>query len=109
MSEFEHKRVRRSPQELAEAADVQIQELEELIPELEERKQAAINEFDRKIDKLYNRIEKLQERKKALLGPKPARKPRKTKKQKIEELLKKAQKAGMKPEQIAEALGVDLA
>ena len=50
----------------------------------------------------------MEQRKKEILAPKPPRKPRKTKKQKIAEIVKQAQKSGMKPEQIAEALGVNI-
>ena len=53
-------------------------------------------------------IQHLVEAKKAeILAPKK-RKPRKTKKQKLEAILKQAQKAGLKPEEIAERLGVTL-
>ena len=40
------------------------------------------------------------------LAPKPPRKPRKTKKQKIQELIQTASKSGLKPEEIAERLGL---
>ena len=44
----------------------------------------------------------------AILVQKPPHKPRKTKKQKIADILKKAQKSGMKPDEIAVALGIEL-
>ena len=74
----------------------------------EEKKQAAIDEFDKKIEAVRAKIKELEEKKKAILAPKPARKPRMTKKQKLEAILKQAQKSGKTPEEIAEALGVSL-
>ena len=84
MAENETRRVRRTPQQLAEAVDEQISKQEAVIVGYEE------------------------EKKKAILAPKPARKPRMTKKQKLEAILKQAQKSGKTPEEIAEALGVSL-
>ena len=49
MSENETKRARRTPQELAAAVDEKIQALEESIIAIEEKKQAAIDDFDSKI------------------------------------------------------------
>ena len=50
--------------------------------------------------------EELEQQKKDVLAPKPPRKPRKTKKQKIQELIQTASKSGLKPEEIAERLGL---
>ena len=50
--------------------------------------------------------EQLEQQKKDILAPKPPRKPRKTKKQKIQELIQSASKSGLKPEEIAERLGL---
>ncbi len=111
MPESEAKRVRRTPQQLAEAVIEQISKQEANISEYEARKQAAIDEFDKKIETARAKIKGLEEKKAALLAPKPARKarkPRMTKKKKMEAILKKAQKAGKTPEEIAEALGLDL-
>ncbi len=111
MPENEAKRVRRTPQQLAEAADEQIGKLEAAISDYEARKQAAVNEYDKRIDAANAKINALKEKKAAILAPKPARKtrkPRMTKKRKLEAILKQAQKAGKTPEEIAEALGVDL-
>ena len=104
MSESSAKRVRRTPEQLAEAVDEQIRKQEAVITELEGKKQAAAKEYDEKIEA----IKGLEDKKAAILAPKPARKPRMTKKQKMEAILKQAQKAGKTPEQIAEALGLDL-
>ena len=108
MAENEAKRVRRSPQQLAEAVDVQISKLETTISGLEAKKQAFEAECDKKIDEARGKIKQLEEKKAAILAPKPPRKPRMTKKQKIEAIVKKAQKAGKSAEEIAEALGIDI-
>ena len=50
---------------------------------------------------------KLAERKKEVLSPKK-RKPRKSKAERIRELVKQAQKSGMKLDEIAEKLGMPL-
>ena len=49
----------------------------------------------------------LEEKKAAIFAPKSKRKVRKTKKQKIQDILKQAQKAGMNLQEIAECLGID--
>lgn len=108
MAENESKRVRRTPQQLAAAVDKQISKQETVIAGYEAKKQAAIDEFDKKIEAVRTKIKELEEKKKAILAPKPARKPRMTKKQKLEAILKQAQKSGKTPEEIAEALGVSL-
>lgn len=108
MAEGGSKRVRRTPQQMAEAVDEQISKLQAAISEHEAKKQAAMDEFDKKIEAVHEKIKVLEDKKKAILAPKPARKPRMTKKQKMEAILKQAQKAGKTPEEIAEALGLDL-
>jgi len=105
MAEAETKRVRRTPQQRAADLDTQIAELENSIARIEDKKQTAVAEFDRKIDTVRARIAGLRDKQEALLSPKP-RKPRRTKKEKIAEILKQAQKSGMKPEEIAEKLGI---
>ena len=83
----EQKRVRRTPEQIAADIDGQISKLEENIRGLEEKK--------------------LAERKKEVLSPKK-RKPRKSKAERIRELVKQAQKSGMKLDEIAEKLGMPL-
>lgn len=107
MAEVESRRKRRSPEEMAAALDEQINKLEQSVSELESKKQASADEFDKKIDAVRTRITALQEKKKEVLAPKH-RKPRITKKQKLAAILKQAQKNGMKPEKIAAALGVSI-
>ena len=92
MAENETRRVRRTPQQLAEAVDEQISKQEAVIAGYEEKKQTVIAEYDQKIEAVRSKIKKLEEKKKAILAPKPARKPRMTKKQKLEAILKQAQK-----------------
>ncbi len=108
MLESEKKRVRRTPVEIAASFDEQIEKLEGSISALEEKKKASAADFDVKIAAVRDRIKALQEKKEAVLAPKAARRPRKTKKQRIEEIVKKAIKSGRKPEEIADALGVEV-
>lgn len=106
MSETRQKRIRRSPQERAAEMDGLIEKQNQLIKDLEERKKAAIANIDEKIAAVQARIKELESKKNGILSPKTAKKPRRTKKQKIQEILKEAQKQGMKPEEIAERLGL---
>ena len=99
------KRTRRTPQQIADDIDVKIQELNESIKGIEAKKAAAIEEFDAKIENVKQRIAGLEAKKKEALAPPKPKKPRMTKKQKMAALLKKAEKAGLKPEEIAEKLG----
>ncbi len=107
MSEAEKKRIRRSPEQRAAELDDKMKELTASIAELEEKKQAEIAAIDEKIASVQARIKALEEKKAGILAPKK-RKPRRTKKQKLEAILKEAQKAGLKPEDIAERLGVTI-
>ena len=103
----EQKRVRRTPEQIAADIDGQISKLEENILGLEEKKIAACAEFDAKIAAVQEKAAKLAERKKEVLSPKK-RKPRKSKAERIRELVKQAQKSGMKLDEIAEKLGMPL-
>ena len=103
----EQKRVRRTSQQIAADLDQQIAELNESIQEVEARKAEAAAKFDAKIDSINEKIRKLQARKHDLLTPKK-RAPRKTKVQQIKSLVTKAQKSGMKLNEIAEKLGVSI-
>ena len=103
----EQKRVRRTPEQIAADIDGQIYKLEENIRGLEEKKIAACAEFDAKIAAVQEKAAKLAERKKEVLSPKK-RKPRKSKAERIRELVKQAQKSGMKLDEIAEKLGMPL-
>jgi len=108
MSKTEGKRTRRTSEELAAAIDEQILKLEDSITDIEVKKQEAADSFDSKIEAVRVRIKTLEEKKAALLAPKPPRKPRMTKKQKVEAIIKKAGKSGMSPNEIAAALGIDV-
>jgi len=108
MTEPRLKRIRRSPQERVAELDALMEKQTQLIADLEERKRGAIASFDEKIAGARARIKELEAKKTNILSPKPARKPRKTKKQKMQDILKEAQKHGMKPEEIAERLGITL-
>ena len=103
----EQKRVRRTPEQIAADIDGQISKLEENIRGLEEKKIAACAECDAKSAAEQEKAAKLAERKKEVLSPKK-RKPRKSKAERIRELVKQAQKSGMKLDEIAEKLGMPL-
>ena len=107
MEEIEKKRIRRTPQQLAEDIDAKLEKLNQSLAEIEAKKTAAIQEFDSKAVAVTAKIEMLQKKKEHLLAPKQ-HKPRRTKKQKIQEIVKQAQKSGLKVDEIAERLGVSL-
>ena len=98
MEESTQKRTRRTPQQMAGAVDVKIAALQRDIAGIEEKRKKANADFDEKVAAVEAKI------KKAILAPKP---PRKTKKQKMEEVVKAAMKSGMNPEEIAEKLGLN--
>ncbi len=103
----DQKRVRRTSQQIAADLDTEIKELNESIRKIEEKKAASVAEFDKKIAAVHAKINKLEERKKNLLTPKK-RTPRRSKADQIKGLVKQAQKSGMKLEEIANKLGVEL-
>ena len=105
MAESENKRPRRTPQERAAEMDSKIEKVNEFITELEGKKQAAIADYDAKITAAHERIKTLEAKKQEILSPKP---PRKTKKQKIQEIIKLAMKSGMSVEEIAGQLNGDI-
>lgn len=81
----EEKRVRRTPQQIAQDLDAQMEKLNASIAELEEKKAASAAVFDGKIAAVKEKIKKLEARKKDVLAPKK-RKVRKTKAQQIKDL-----------------------
>ena len=101
MAESENKRPRRTPQERATEVDCKIEKVKAAIAELEEKKQAAIAAAQ-------DRIKGLEAKKQEILAPKPPRKQRKTKKQKIQEIVKLALKNGMSVDEIADQLHVEV-
>lgn len=103
----EQKRVRRTAQQILADLDEQIANLEASIDAIEEKKKAAAQEYDHKIAGVKEKIAKLETRKKSMLSPKK-RKARKSKTVQIKELVKQAQKSGLKLNEIAEKLGVPL-
>ena len=103
----EGKRVRRTPQQMAQDLDAQMEKLNASIAELEQKKSAIAAVFDGKIAAVREKIKKLEAKKKDVLAPKK-RKTRKTKAQQIKDLVRKAQKAGLKPDEIASRLGVSI-
>lgn len=108
MAETENKRPRRTPQERAAEVDSKIEKLNQSITEIEAKKQAVVAEYDTKIAAAQERIKALESKKQEILAPKPPCKPRKTKKQKIQEIVKLAMKSGMSVEEIADQLHVEI-
>ena len=105
MDEQRTKRTRRTPQQMAGAIDGKIQKLNQDLDSLAEKRAAANGDFDKKEAAVKEKIAVLEQKKKDILAPKPPRKPRKTKKQKIQ--IKSASKSGLKPEEIAQRLGLE--
>lgn len=108
MSETVKKRVRRPVAERAAEIDVKVEALKDSIDEMEQKKMESAALFDQKIAKIQAKIKALQAQKDKMLSPKKERKLRRTKKQKIQEILTQASKSGLKPEEIADRLGVSL-
>ena len=107
MDEQNVKRTRRTPQQMAEDIDGKIQKLNQDLEALADKRAAANEDFDKKEAAVKGRIAALEQKKKDILAPKPPRKKNKKKKQKIQDLIKSASKAGLKPEEIAQRLGLD--
>jgi len=109
MEEGKVRRPRRTAQQKADEIDAKIEKLNQDIEGLEVKRAAAMQDFDTKVAAVKERIDALVQQKTELLAPKPPRKPRKTKKQKIQEIIQFANKSGLKPEEIAERLGLEQA
>lgn len=106
MDEQRVRRPRRTAEQRAAEIDAKIEKLNQDLEGIEAKRTAAMQELDAKAATVKERIEALEQQKKEILAPKPPRKPRKTKKQKIQELIQSASKSGLKPEEIAERLGL---
>jgi len=103
----EKKRVRRSAEERILEIDEKIEKFEQSLVELDDKRAEAMIAFDEKEANLRDKIQQLQLKKEDILSPKPIKRTRKSKKQKIADLVKLANKSGLKPEEIAERLGID--
>ena len=101
----EKKRVRRSAEERILEIDEKIEKFEQSLVELDDKRAEAMIAFDEKEANLRDKIQQLK--KEDILSPKPIKRTRKSKKQKIADLVKLANKSGLKPEEIAERLGID--
>ncbi len=105
----ENKRVRRTPQQIAEDLGEQIEKLKQSIVNIENKKKDMIAECDHKIETVRNRIKSLEKKRAAVLAPKKTtRKARKSKKQQLEDIVKQASKSGLRPEEIAMKLGIEV-
>ena len=98
----EKKRVRRSAEERILEIDEKIEKFEQSLVELDDKRAEAMIAFDEKEANLRDKIQQLQLKKEDILSPKPIKRTRKSKKQKIADLVKLANKSGLKPEEIAE-------
>lgn len=102
----EEKRTRRTPEQMAQARDEKIAQLEATITEIEKKKLAAISAYDEKIAAVQIKIETLKAHKeKKKPGRKPAKK-RRSQAERIKEIVRLASKAGLSPDEIAHKLGV---
>lgn len=99
-------RKRRTKEELVTALDEKIEAQNQTIKKCEEQKTIAVQELDAKIAAAKARIKAMEQRKKDIMTPKQP-KPRKSKKQKIEDILKQASKSGLSVDEIAERLGMN--
>lgn len=95
------KRVRRSPEERAALIDEKIKDIQADIDRYEGKKA----EYNKKIATAKAKISALEAQKKGILTPKP---PRKTKRQKIVEMVRLAEKSGLKMDEIASRLNIEL-
>ena len=103
----EKKRVRRSAEERILEINEKIEKFEQSLVELDDKRAEAMIAFDEKEANLRDKIQQLQLKKEDILSPKPIKRTRKSKKQQIADLVKLANKSGLKPEEIAERLGID--
>ena len=103
----EKKRVRRSAEERILEINEKIEKFEQSLVELDDKRAEAMIAFDEKEANLRDKIQQLQLKKEYILSPKPIKRTRKSKKQKIADLVQLANKSGLKPEEIAERLGID--
>lgn len=101
------KRIRRTPEQRAEEVDAKIQTLKQELEAVEEKRTAVNQELDNKTAAIKEKIAAQEQKKKDILSPKRPSKPRRTKKQKIKELIDFASKSGLKPEEIAQRLGLE--
>lgn len=101
MEETVAKKPRKTPEERIALIDEKIKDAQADIEKFEEKRAV----YDTKINKIRAKISTYEMQKKAILTPKP---PRKTKRQKISEMVSLAEKKGLKLDDIAALLGVEL-
>ena len=104
----EKKRIRRPAEERVQEIDEKITKLEQSLIDLDDKRMEANAAFDEKEKSIKNKIQMLAEKKENILSPKPIKRTRRSKKQKIAAIVKQVAKKGLKPEEIAEMLGVEV-
>lgn len=104
----EKKRIRRPAEERVQEIDEKITKLEQSLIDLDHKRMEANAAFDEKEKSIKNKIQMLAEKKENILSPKPIKRTRRSKKQKIADIVKQVAKKGLKPEEIAEMLGVEV-
>jgi len=102
----EKKRIRRSAEERVQEIDEKIEKFERSLADLDDKRADAMLAFDEKEASIRDKIQQLQMKKEDILSPKPIKRTRVSKKQKMAAVLKMATKAGWKPEEIVEKLGL---
>lgn len=102
----EGKRIRRTPEQMAQAREEKIAQLEASIIEMENKRAAAIAAYDERIAAAHKKIAAIRAPKEVKKpGRKPAKK-RRTQAKKVQELVKAARKAGLTSDEIAQRLGI---
>lgn len=96
---------RRPVEERVAEIDSKIQKISDEISSMKAKKEEVISSYDQKIANGTAKIKDLEKKKESILNPKP-RSRRKTKKQKMNELLQQALKSGLSPEDLADKLGL---
>lgn len=103
----EKKRIRRPAEERIAEIDEKIEQFNKSLDALADKREKVNTEFDEKEKKIKEKIKTLTKKKESILSPEPKkRRPRMTKKRKIADIVSKAVKEGLTPEEVLELLGL---
>ena len=103
---IKNKRARRSKEERVAEIDEKINNLNQSLDALEDKRDEANAAFDEKEKSIRGKIHFFKGKKEDILSPTPKKRTRMTKKRKISNLLNDACKSGLTPEDIARMLGL---